>query len=275
MSFPYPITTLDEPIAKWYTESCIVIRYLRRMKMLSRLLCCLFLFSGYSVQAQEVQGISTKQANPINFESASAPKGFSLHVDYSFAVIDNRYEILRDYKSGMGVGLVYKTGQWFSVSGVFTKYVRHDAFALRDCQAWSFDVDGQLTMRMGQSNLYFRMLYGVGYTDWKGYYVGPNLNDNYHYYKGKLLKDQYYTGNIGWGFSHFFIKQRMEGFSDFRLEFAADPRVAFSIRDTQFHIGVRYHIGRTEPKNEKDGNANRKTNREKNRRVYKWMKERN
>lgn len=241
------------------------MNFLRNVVLLGSLV-----FSGV-LGAQEVQGIAV--SGETDFKPGPA-KGLSLHADYVYGVIDNRYEVERQYKSGIGVGLVYRTGQWFSVSAVLTKFQRHDALSLRDCQGWSFDVDGQLTMRLGQSDLYFRMIYGAGYTDWKGYYVGPNLNDNYHYYIGKLLKDQFYTGNIGWGFSHFFCRQRMEGFGDFRLKFAADPRVMFSVRDSQFHFGVRYHIGLSGREGTKDGNAKRKTNSERKRRVYKWMKDR-
>lgn len=229
-----------------------------------------------SLQAQEVQGIATGPGT-----NTTAPsRGWNLHADYVYGVINNRYEVERQYKSGIGVGLVYRGGQWFSISAVFSKFSRHDVLSLDDCQAWTVDVDGQLSMRLGESDLYFRMIYGVGYTDWKGYYVGPNLNDNSHYYYGMLLKDQFYTANIGWGFSHFFMRQRLEGFSDFRLKFAADPRVMFSIRDTQFHIGVRYALtsGNAKEKNAREktdnSSANRKTNREKSRRVYKWMKDR-
>ena len=246
------------------------------MKFTTGILLFCGIFTGTVLFAQEeVNAIAQYERKTDVSSKPEPPKGICLHADYVYGVIDNRYEVLRQYKSGIGVGLVYRTGQWFSVSAVLTKFQRHDAFALNDCQGWTFDIDPQLTMRLGKSDMYFRMIYGLGYTDWKGYYVGPNLNDNYHYYKGKLLKDQFYTANIGWGFSHFFCRQRMEGFGDFRLKFAADPKVAFAIRDSQFHFGLRYHIGSLNSDNEKEGNASRKTNREKKRRVYKWMKDRN
>jgi hypothetical protein len=252
------------------------IHYLRDMNFLRGLLLgsCLLISAGIS--AQEVQAIATgpEHTKPV------PRKGLNLHADYVYAVINNRYEIFRQYKSGIGVGLVYRSGQWFSLSAVLTKFQRHDAFALDDCQAWTFDLDGQLSMRLGESDLYFRMIYGAGFTNWKGYYAGPNLNDNYHYYIGKLLNDKFYTANIGWGFSHFFMRQRLEGFGDFRLKFASDPRVMFSVRDSQFHFGLRYSLvmkdGSKDNENGRtaDGNAKRKTNREKKRRVYKWMKNR-
>lgn len=260
--------TINKP-GKAASEAIAFIHYLRDMNFLRRslIVCSFALAAGLS--AQEVQGIAV--TGESDFRPGPA-KGFSLDAEYVYGVINNRYEIQRQYKSAIGFGIVYRTGQWFSVSAVITKFQRHDALSLSDCQAWTADVDGQLTMRLGQSDLYFRMIYGVGYTDWKGYYVGPNLNDNYHYYIGKLLNDKFYTANIGWGFSHFFYRQRMEGFGDFRLKFAADPRVMFSVRDTQFHFGVRYHIGRMGGERDKDGNAKRKTNSERKRRVYKWMK---
>lgn len=230
-----------------------------------------FLFGGQSRAQEVVQGIPS--AGP-GISHAQPLPGWNIHVGYSYGVIDNRYEIEHQYKSGMGFGAVYRWGQWFSVEGIFTRYQRHVALSLDDIQAWTADLNGQLSMRIGQSDLYFRMIFGVGYVDWKGYFVGPNLNDNYHYYYGKLLKDQFYTGNIGWGFAHYFCKQRLEGFGDFRMRFAADPRVMFSIRDTQFQFGFRYSLYREKTEGQKSGNATRKPNREKKRKQYKWLKNR-
>lgn len=233
-------------------------------------LFALILSTGVRAQ-QQVQGIASGADQNVH---AQPIPGWNLHVGYSYAVIDDRYEIERQYKSGIGVGLVYRTGQWFSVEGVFTRYQRHSALSLDDIQAWTADLNGQLSMRIGESDLYFRMIFGVGYVDWKGYFIRPNLNDNYHYYYGKLLKDQIYTGNIGWGFAHYFCKQRLEGFGDFRMRFAADPRVMFSIRDTQFQFGLRYSLHHEKNDDKKQGNASRKTNREKKRKQYKWLKDR-
>lgn len=272
-----PFTAFTQPLTNRKTTftfpthivSCVLATFGIMNTMRSVFFGFSLLFSGI-LSAQEVQGIAT--GNP---DAKLGPlKGLSLHAEYVYAVINNRYEIQRQYKSGIGVGLVYRTGQWFSISGVLNKFQKHDALSLVDCQGWSFDMDANLTMRLAKSDMYFRVIYGIGYTDWKGTYVGPNLNDNYHYYFGKLLKDQYYTANLGWGFSHFFYRQRMEGFGDFRVKFAADPRVMFSVRDTQFHFGVRYHLLPNKLKSEKDSNATRKPNREKKRRVYKWMKNR-
>lgn len=232
----------------------------------------LLLFAG-SASAQQ-PGEVNSMATGVEYTKPVPRKGWNLHTDYVYAVINNRYEIERQYKSGIGLGLVYRSGQWFSLSAVFTKFQNHDVLSLDNCQAWNFDVDGQLSMKIAQSDLYFRMIYGVGYVNWKGYYVGPNLNDNNHYYIGKLLDDKFYTANIGWGFSHHFCRQRLEGFGDFRLKFAADSRVMFSIRDTQFHFGMRYSLAREKKEPVKDGNAKRKPNREKKRKVYKWMKDR-
>ncbi len=234
---------------------------------------CLLVSAGISAQQQ---GEVNSMATGVEYTRPVPGKGINLHADYVYAVINNRYEVERQYKSGVGVGLVYRSGQWFSLSAVLTKFQTHDVRSLDNCQAWNFDIDGQLSMRISESDLYFRMVSGVGYVDWKGYYVGPNLNDQNHYYIGKLLNDRFWTANIGWGFSHYFCRQRLEGFGDFRLKFAADPRVMFSIRDTQFHFGLRYSIAREQKESVKgkDGNGKRKTKHDKKRRVYKWVKDR-
>lgn len=239
-----------------------------------------------SSRAQVVEGIATGG-------TVSPPKperGWNLHAAYSYAQINNRYEVRSQYKSGINAGIVYRFGQWFAIEGTFTRYQRHTAFSLDNIQAWNADVNAQLSMRIGESDLYFRTVFGMGYVDWKGYYVGPNLNDNYHYYFGKLLNDRFYTANLGCGFSHYFMRQRIEGFGDFRLRIASDRRVLFTICDTQFMFGLRYALhssGNRMNKNgdaaqntsasqgsndSKNGKASRRTNSEKKRRVYKWMK---
>lgn len=222
----------------------------------------------------EVQGISTEDELP----APEPARGWNLHTDYSYAVINNHYEVQHLYKSGIGVGAAYRFNSWFAIEGVFTHYQRHDALSLSDIQTWTFDVNGQLSMRVAKSDLYFRTVFGLGYMDWKGYYVGPDLNDNNHYYFGKLLNDRFYTGNFGCGFSHYFFRQRLEGYIDFRLRFAGDKKVLFSISDTQFQPGLRYYIGQTkrdkQRQDEKDGDADRKPNHGKKPRVYKWVKDR-
>lgn len=242
------------------------------------MLCLSVLFSAlinHSSAQTEVEGIATGQAPPVGEPS----RGWNLHTDYSYAVINNRYEVQHQYKSGIGFGAVYRFNSWFAVEGVFTRYKRHDALSLNEIQSWTLDVNGQLSMRVAKSDLYFRTVFGIGYVDWKGYYVGPDLNDNNHYYFGKLLNDRFYTGNFGCGFSHYFIRQRLEGYIDFRLRFAGDRKVLFAISDTQFQPGLRYFIGQTkrdkERQVEKNGNASRKPNHGKKPRVYKWMKDRN
>jgi len=237
---------------------------------LSAALLFLFVFATESKAQQVVQGIASGGAD----NHLQPLPGWNIHVGYSYAVIDDHYEILRQYKPGLGMGVVYRWGQWFSIEGVFTRYKRHIALSLEDCQAWTLDVNGQLSMRIGKSDLYFRMIFGGGYVDWKGRFVGPNLNDNYHYYYGKLLKDQFYAGNIGWGFAHYFCGQRLEGFGDFRMRIAADHRVMFSICDTQFNFGLRYSLYREDKEDGKTANASRKANREKKRKQYKWLKNR-
>jgi hypothetical protein len=232
------------------------------------LLFILFFLSSSKAQevVQGITGAEVQHLDPI--------PGWNIHVGYSYAVIDNHYEILEQYKSGLGLGAVYRWGQWFSLEGVFTRYKNHNALSLDNIQAWTVDLNGQLSMRIAQSDLYFRIIFGGGYVDWKGYFVGPNLNDNYHYYKGKLLKDQFGTCNLGWGFAHYFYGQRLEGFGDFRMRFAADRKVLFSICDTQINMGLRYSLSSGDKDDGKSSSASRKTNREKKRKQYKWLKNR-
>lgn len=218
---------------------------------------------------QTVTGISTGAAavqKPI--------RGWNIHAAYNYAVIDNKYEVRGQYKSGIQGGLVYRFGQWFAIEGSFTRFRRHESFSLTDIQAWTADLNGNLSMRIGESDMYFRSVFGIGYVDWKGIYIGPNLNDNNRYYYGMLLNDRFYSGNFGCGFSHFFMKQRIEGFGDFKLRFAGDKKVGLVIIDTHFVFGLRYSLTGSQKDSDKSGNAKRKPNSEKKRRVYKWMKER-
>lgn len=223
--------------------------------------------------AQEVvQGVSTAPTEEIKKTNQTS---LALQGAYSFAVINNRFENKGLYKSGINVGLVYRMTNWFAWEGSFTHHVRHDAVSLDNIQAWNADLNGQLSMKIGESDMYFRTIFGIGYVDWKGYYVGPNLNDNYHYYFGKLLNERFFTGNLGWGFSHMFMKQRLEGFGDFRLRIAGDKRVLFSITDTAFMFGLRYSIvTREKDEDGKTVKANRKSSRNKKSRMYKWLKNR-
>lgn len=268
-----PFVQFEQPLTKWHSDCPTNIHYLRIMNILRCVSVGFALLISGVLNAQE-PGEVNSFATGTGHNALTPRKGLNLHADYVYGVINNLYEVERQYKSGIGVGLVYRGGQWFSVSAVITKFQNHDVLSLDNCQAWSFDLDGQLSMRIAESDLYFRMIYGLGYTNWKGTYVGPNLNDNYHYYIGKLLTDKFYTANIGWGFSHYFCRQRLEGFGDFRLKFAADPRVMFSIRDTQFHFGLRYSLTNEAKERSKESSAKRKPNREKKRNVYKWMKNR-
>lgn len=241
------------------------------MKIALKIAFIFALFYTEVMQSQVVvQGISTGTEKPV----LKPTRGLNIHAGYSYAVINNRYEVKGQYKSGFNAGLVYRFGQWFAIEGIFTRYMRHNALSLEDIQSWTFDVNGQLSMRIGQSDLYFRTVFGIGYVDWKGYYIGPSLNDNYHYYFGKLLNDRFYTGNLGCGFAHYFFRQRLEGFGDFRLRLAGDRRVMFMIIDTQFQFGLRYALVRKEKKSEEESSASRKANSGKRRKVYKWLKDR-
>jgi len=202
-------------------------------------------------------------ANSEGTEKNVRPKTLAVQSGLSYSVINNRFETRALYKPGLNLGLVRRFSPWFALELGFNRYFRHDAISLADIQSWSADLNGQLSMKIGESDLYFRTVFGLGYVDWKGYYVGPNLNDNYHYYFGKLLNDRFMTANLGWGFSHMFMKQRLEGFGDFRLRIAKDPRVLFSITDTAFLFGIRYTLLDSNNQSEKQGRADRKGNKNK------------
>ncbi len=235
----------------------------------SSLLVCAFIGS---LSAQGVvQGLATGPKPP---EKKEAKRSLAMQAGLSYSVINNHFETNALYKPGLNLGLVHRISPWFALEGTFTRFLRHDAISLGDIQSWNVDLNGQLSMQIGESDLYFRTIFGVGYIDWKGYYVGPNLNDNYHYYYGKLLNDRFFTGNLGWGFSHKFMKQRLEGFGDFRLRFAGDKKVVFSIVDTGFLFGLRYNIPNP-VRTLESGKANgRKTAKQKNSRMYRWVKNR-
>lgn len=234
-------------------------------------LLSLFLVPMGSVAQEIVNGISitsgTVAKKPVK-------QTLAVQVALNYGVINNRYETRALYKPGLNIGFVRRLNPWFAFEGTFTRHVRHNAISLEDIQSWNADLNAQLSMKIGESDLYFRTIFGLGYVDWKGYFVGPNLNDNNRYYYGKLLNDRFFTGNLGWGFSHMFMKQRLEGFGDFRLRFAGDKRVLFSISDTSFLFGIRYNLVTRDKQTDKDHSANRKSNKQKNSRVYKWLKNR-
>jgi hypothetical protein len=228
--------------------------------------------SGLSAQTP-VQGISTgkskKKADLYN------PPVLTGHVAYAYALINNRYETRGIFKGGFNAGLLWRTAPWFGIEGSFNRFKRHEAFSLGDIQSWNAEINGMFLMKLGETNLHFDLIFGAGYTDWKGYYIGPNLNDNYHYYIGKLLNDRFLTGNIGWGFSYGFLKQKMIAFGNFRLRFASDPKVVFGIIDAQYTFGIRYGLKSKDWSRSKKSNANRRTQTGGRPRVYKWVKDRN
>ncbi len=229
-------------------------------------------FSLSQIHGQEVvNGVATGSNDP---KKSTIVKSLALQAGFSYAVINNRYETRAQYKSGINIGLVRRINPWFAIEAGFTRYKNHTATSLDDILSWAADLNAQFSMRVGESDLFFRTVFGLGYVDWKGYYVGPSLNDNYHYYYGKLLNDRFYTGNLGWGFSHLFFKQRLEGFGDFRLRIAADKKVLFSISDTAFLFGLRYNIRSSDRVSDNKSSANRSGGKQKKSRVYKWLKNR-
>jgi hypothetical protein len=228
--------------------------------------------SSFLLGQSTVVGVASTSETPTN---TGPSKTLAAQVGLSYSVINNRYETRALYKPGLNIGLVRRFTPWFGLELGFNRYLRHDALSLTDIQSWSADLNGQLSMKIGESDLYFRTLFGVGYVDWKGIYVGPNLNDNYHYYFGKMLNDRFVTANLGWGFSHMFLRQRLEGFGDFRLRIAKDQRVLFSISDTAFLFGLRYTLcDSNDKKGDEKSKADRKGNKNKKTHVYKWLKNR-
>lgn len=233
----------------------------------------LVLVWAVSVSGQNpVQGISTGSSKKKG--SDYNPPVLSAHLGYTYSLINNRYETRGLFKGGICGGLLWRTAPWFGIEGSFNRHFRHTAFSLGDIQSWNAEVNGFFLMKLGETNLHFDLLFGAGYTDWKGYYIGPNLNDNYHYYIGKLLNDRFFTGNIGWGFSYGFMKHKLMAFGNFRLRFASDPKVVFGIIDAQYTFGLRYGLKSKNWERSKKSDANRKTKTGSRPRVYKWVKDR-
>lgn len=244
------------------------------MHQLKRIFTAFSLFSAMMLIGQTpVQGIATGKSNSKG--NSYNPPVLSAQAGYTYSLINNRYETRGVFKSGIGVGVLWRTAPWFGIEGSFGRQFRHQAFSLDDIQSWNAEVNGFFLMKLGETNLHFDLLFGGGYTDWKGYYIGPNLNDNYHYYIGKLLNDRFLTGNIGWGFSYGFMKQKLMAFGNFRLRFASDPKVVFGIIDAQYTFGIRYGLKSKNWEKNKKSDAKRKTNSGGRPRVYKWVKDRN
>lgn len=243
------------------------------MLRISQFFCILAVVMTFSLTAQTpVQGISTgKQKNKSEQYN---PPVISVHLAYTYSLINNRYETRGVFKSGMNAGVLWRTAPWFGIEGTFNKYLRHQAFSLDNIQAWNAEANAMFLMKLGETNLHFDLVFGAGFTDWKGYYIGPNLNDNYHYYIGKLLNDRFVTGNIGWGFSYGFLKHKLMAFGNFRLRFATDPKVVFGIIDAQYTFGLRYGLKSKNWERSRKSEANRKTNKGGRPRVYKWVKDR-
>lgn len=162
----------------------------------------------------------------------------------SFAVINNRQEVRGLYKPGLNLSLFYLHRQWFGISGEYTHHFRHDAApAIANIDSWNADLNGYLIMRIGESETFFNAIFGVGYMYWNGVYVGPNSahTDFANFTYGMNIRQTWIGGNLGAGFSYQLTK-RVNGYANFKVQFASGEKELLAISDTGFQFGVRADI---------------------------------
>jgi hypothetical protein len=211
--------------------------------------------------------------------STGIPKRFKKYISpgaaFSYAVINNQLEVRGQYKPGVNFNVNFCTKPWFAWSTEFNYYFPHNSSpGLANIHAWNTEVNGNLLMGVGESDLMFRMVFGLSYMNWQGTYVGPDLTDNHTWYIGKLIKQDWVAGNLGVGFSHK-IGNHFSGYADFRTRFASEKTELISISDTAFIFGIKW-----EPKISQvsagDNSSHGKKPNPKNRKSfrYKWLKKR-
>lgn len=208
-----------------------------------------------------------------------APKKYKKHLSpgaaFSYAVINNRLEVRGQYKPGVNFNLNYCTHPWFAWSTELNYYFPHTSSpGLADIHAWNAELNGNFLMSMVSSDLKFRMVFGASYLNWKGTYVGPDLTDNHSWYIGKLIKQDWVGGNLGFGFSHTIGHQFM-GYADFRMRFASDKKDLIGISDTAFLFGLKWEPNFLSFSNGDDKKHGKKPNpNSRGSFRYKWLKKR-
>lgn len=234
------------------------------------LFSALLLLGSLAAQAQQSKPVATKLGVAASFD---------------YAVINNVKEVRGAYKPGFNMRLIYNPRPFFALSGEFTTHARHNsAPALDNITAWNADLNTHFIMQVGESDLKFAAILGVGMLDWKGTYVGPSLNDNNTYYYGLVLRDSWIAANMGFGFNHDFGK-RFNGFGEFKVRMTSQGKDdLFGVRDAAFNFGVRFNFLEIQKQSDNrngstvkngDPNAKGKTDKTRRRKIagrkYNWL----
>ncbi|MGL5888781.1 MAG: hypothetical protein ACRC3B_02780, partial [Bacteroidia bacterium] len=123
---------------------------------ISLLLFAAFVFTAAKLGAQEEQGIAIDSVaqpviRPVKWKPQLMPGAA-----FSYAVINNRKEIRGLYKPGINFSLFYLHRPWFGVSAEYTYHFLHPAApAIDNIRSWNADLNGNLIMKLGESDLFF------------------------------------------------------------------------------------------------------------------------
>ena len=213
-----------------------------------------------------------KKSSPTKLSPASFDRYLSIGGGTSWSVINNRKETRGQYKMGFNGHAAWHTSPWFSVSADYTWFLpHHSSPAFNDIKSWNSELNGNLSMAIGQSDLLFKTMFGLSYMEWEGTYVGPSLNDNNKYYYGLLVEQSWVGANLGCGLSYS-INRNLAATFDYRLRFASEKRDLFSISDTGFFLSLDWKF--RGPENLETDQTGKKRKPAKNRhgRIYKWLK---
>lgn len=237
--------------------------------MKKRFVLFLLLLSGFSLSAQDVQN-----AIPLGAQKKFKPY-FTAGAGMSWAVINNRKEVKGKYKPGLNANLAFYSSPWFALSADFNSFFNHDASpSFENISSWNTELNGNLIMGVGQTNLKFKAIFGLSYLSWRATFIGPTLNDQSKFYYGMPLHQQWIAGNLGCGVSQNIGTYFIASF-DFRTRFTSEKRDLIGVSDTAFLLGCAWQIhGGKDRENEKENSAKRKTTNGKSGRQYKWLKKR-
>ncbi|MBI3509878.1 MAG: hypothetical protein HY064_04385 [Bacteroidetes bacterium] len=190
-----------------------------------------------------------------------------------FSVINNRKEVKGNYKPGDHFFIGIHTKPWFYWSFEYSGFVNHASGSINDIKAWNSELDGNFLFDIGQTKYLFKFLFGAGHLDWRGTYIGPSLNDNNKYYIGMRLMEKWYCGNLGCGVARTLGRGFMIS-ADYRMRFASEKKDLLSISDTGFYFDVAWNIHGKKFYGENQHDMDKKQNKGKPGRIYKWMKNR-
>lgn len=199
---------------------------------------------------------------------------FAMGTAFDYSVINNRMEVRGQYKPGINFRLMGFAKPWFAVSGEFTQHFVHPSSpGLMDIHSWNSDVNCHFITSLGETDMKFTALFGAGYLNWAGTYIGPLLHDNSKYTYGMRIKQDFVTVNLGFGFSHDIWKHAV-GFGEFKVRMASEGKRnddLFSVVDAAINLGARISFGtvgetNTDPKGQKNNHRFRRPGR-----LYRWL----